>query len=103
MYYFDVYKQLANVKNENKWPCKIGMTEDDPYARIGNQEKTVFPDKPVLALLIHTPDARKCEKAIHSILEFKNKKLVSPGNEWYLTNIDEIISIFQFIDEKNSK
>lgn len=100
VYYFDVYRQLALKQGKTFWPCKIGMTTDNAYSRITDQEKTVFPEMPRLALLVHTDDAHQLEKTIHSILELWGKKLDSPGDEWYLTNDDEIGQIIAFLSTK---
>lgn len=97
VYYFDVYRQLAIKCNKIYWPCKIGMTTDNAYKRILDQERTVFPEIPKLAILIHTNDAHQLEKTIHSILNLWDKKIDSPGNEWYLTNDTEILNIMKFL------
>lgn len=103
VYYFDVYRRLALVNEEKEWSCKIGKTNDSPYFRILNQEKTVFPEEPVLAILIHTNNSTKYECTIHSILDFKGKKMKSPGNEWYMTNIEEILKIVHFMESDNEQ
>ena len=34
VYYYDVYKELAKLKGEKYFPCKIGRTDRDPLQRI---------------------------------------------------------------------
>lgn len=103
VYYFDVYHQLAQKQNKSFWPCKIGMSTDNAYSRIADQEKTVFPEMPRLALLVHTDNALQLEKTIHSILTLWGKKMDSPGDEWYLTNVDEIRQIIEFLSSNLGK
>ena len=81
---------------------KIGETGVDPIQRIAGQISTGTPDKPVLFLEIRTPSRKSLEKAIHSILEHRGRKVVGGGDEWFKTSREEVIAIYQFITKSSS-
>lgn len=95
-YYYSTYKILANKEGKNVWPCKIGKATVDTVSRILSQSTTSLPEYPILALQIKSDDSSGLEKAIHSILDYRKRRLVnSPGKEWFDTNPDEIHEIFE--------
>ena len=99
LYYYDVYKELAQIQGELTWPCKIGRTDRDPIQRIVSQAGTCHPELPHIALLIYCDDSSKLEDALHSILRFQNKWMNnSPGKEWFLTSPDEVKAIYLTIN-----
>ncbi len=98
VYYYNIYKELAKLKNETCFPCKIGRTDREPLQRIMAQSGTCYPEKPHIALLFHCENSYNLEKAFHSILKARNKWLKNaPGIEWFNTNIKEIKEIYNFI------
>ena len=100
VYYYDRYKELANLKGQEIWECKIGRTDVDPISRIVGQSGTCYPELPHIALIIYCDDSSLLEKALHSILKVKNRWLSnSPGKEWFLTSPEEIESIYLSIIE----
>jgi len=76
---------------------KIGLTEIDTVQRIATQISTGTPDKPCLFLEIKTHDCGSLEKAIHATLEYRGLKVPGAGKEWFKTNREEIVSIYQSI------
>lgn len=76
---------------------KIGLTEGDAVQRIAGQISTSTPDKPVLFLEIKTHDCGSLEKAIHATLAYRGRKIEGGGKEWYKTNREEIVSIYQSV------
>ena len=95
VYYYDVYRKLAEAQNANIWECKIGRTERDPIQRVFNQAGTCYPERPRLALIIRCEDSAKLEAAVHGILRYKSRWLEdAPGNEWFLTSPEEIERIY---------
>ncbi len=87
MYYMPTYKELAELKGESVWPCKIGKTGVFAADRIKDQgATTAFAETPVLALVINTNHASMLERVIHSSLSILNLKLNGPGSEWYSTS-----------------
>ena len=91
VYYYDVYKQLAENSGNVEWPCKIGRTDRDPIQRIIGQAGTCYPELPHIALIIYCDDSSALEAALHSILKYQGKWLKNaPGTEWFLTSPQEI-------------
>jgi hypothetical protein len=79
----------------------IGQTDGDTVERIYAQISTSTPDKPLLLLEIKTERPRSLEKAIHAILQRRDRKVAGGGEEWFLTTRDEILAIWRFIDATN--
>ena len=102
-YYFPTYKRLAEVEKKLHYPIKIGFSKDsNPEGRVLSQASTALPENPVIALLIKTDDAAGLEKVIHSSLSFKGKRLnEARGEEWFLTNTEEIANVVNIILETN--
>lgn len=95
LYYYDAYKELAELKSNNIWECKIGRTNNDPIQRVFGQAGTCYPEKPHVALLIHCNDSEVLESALHSILKYKGRWLQqAPGSEWFLTSPYEVENIY---------
>ncbi|MFE4082273.1 GIY-YIG nuclease family protein [Paenarthrobacter sp. YIM B13468] len=101
VYYFPAYKELAELRGNINWPCKVGMTAaGNARIRIADQQGTAMPEKPVLAYLRRTDTPRKLETNIQSILFFRNQQLGdAPGEEWFWTNPEEIRSIANWVHE----
>jgi hypothetical protein len=78
---------------------KVGSTEADTLQRIAAQIGTSTPDKPVLQLEIKTNGCRALERAIHAILEARGQKIGGGGAEWFKVSRDEILAIYQFINQ----
>lgn len=98
VYYFDSYRELATLKGNESWECKIGRTDVDPIGRIIGQAGTSYPELPHIALIIYCDDSSLLEKALHNILKLKNRWLEnSPGKEWYITSPNEIEEIYKSI------
>lgn len=103
VYYYDIYKKYAELKNEKYFPCKIGRTDRDPIQRVLGQCGTCYPEIPHISLIINCEDSIKLESAIHSILKYQNKWMEdAPGSEWFITNPHEIKDIYNNIDSKNN-
>lgn len=99
LYYFPAYKESAVQQRKNIWKCKIGRTSyNNPIYRIQSQGATSMPEKPIIDLYIKTDSALDLENAIHSILTVRKKKDGSSvGKEWFETNSEEVIDIYNFI------
>jgi hypothetical protein len=78
---------------------KIGYTDGDIVERIADQIGTSTPDKPLLSLEIKTNNSRALERALHSILIYRGKKIAGGGDEWFLTNVEEIERLCDLIGE----
>lgn len=95
VYYYDAYCELARVKGEVLWPCKIGRTDCDPIQRIIGQAGTCYPELPHVALIIYCDDSNVLETAFHNIMKVKGRWMAdAPGKEWFMTSPDEIKAIY---------
>lgn len=98
LYYLPLYRQSAEIQNQNVWHCKIGKTDGDPLNRILSQAATALPEKPHIALIFKTDFPSELETAIHSILTIRERKInSSPGSEWFLTSPDEVEELVEMI------
>ena len=101
VYYFDAYGKIAQSKGESAWLCKIGLSDGEAGIRISSQVGTALPEVPILALEIKTDEPSTLESAIHSVLILRGRwSKSSPGSEWFITNPDEVLEIFEFIKNK---
>jgi hypothetical protein len=103
VYYLPLYRQMAEQRNETFWQCKIGRTDGDPLQRILSQASTALPERPNVAIIIRTNNSVELENAIHNILTLRGRKIDnSPGAEWFLTSLEEVLSIYKFIQQDPS-
>lgn len=100
LYYYPAYKELAELKNEKYWRCKIGLTDSiDPVYRIQAQVTTEICEPPVVPFLIRTNNSSGLETSIHTIIENRGRKCVDAlGTEWYFTNPEEIEELVRYIE-----
>ena len=98
LYYYDAYKELAELKGIKTWECKIGRTDVEPIQRILGQAGTCYPEMPHIALIMYCDDSLQLEMALHSILKVQKKNIESaPGKEWFLTSPQEIEEMYSMI------
>jgi hypothetical protein len=96
-FYLPAYRREAEQRGSNRWPIKIGRTTGSLANRLASLA-TAMPESPIVALVIQTHDADLLEKALQNVLSFRGRWLAeAAGSEWYLTNPDEIVRIFEFI------
>lgn len=98
VYYYSAYRDAARQKGEVEWPCKIGRTDRDPLNRVISQAATALPEYPHMAIILWTDAPSKWESLLHNILSIRGKAMSqAPGSEWFMTSIDELIGIINFI------
>ena len=98
VYYYDIYKRYAEMKQEAIWECKIGRSDRDPIQRIIGQAGTSYPELPHIALIFRCTDSALLEAALHSVLKIRQRWLEkAPGKEWFMTSPEEIIEIYKVI------
>ena len=98
VYYYPIYKEMADLKGESIWECKIGKSVVDAYGRVKSQTGTSMPECPHIALVLNTDFENDLEKAIQLILKIRGQCLDSaPGKEWFITNPAEVKAIYAFI------
>ncbi len=76
---------------------KIGMATGDPIARVATQIGTSTPDRPQIVLVVRTPRARAFERALHAILELRDRRVIGGGAEWFLATRDELLDLVRDI------
>jgi hypothetical protein len=98
VYYFPNYKELADLRQEESWQVKVGMTSlSDAKFRITEQQGTVMPEQPVIAYVRRTDKPLRLERLIHSVLFFRGRQLEdSPGSEWFKSSPTEVKSIIDW-------
>ena len=100
VYYYPAYRERAELREEETWPCKIGRSEyANPIHRIREQAGTGMPEKPEIALIIQTNVPEDVEDAIHRLLA---RVPDAPGTEWFLTNPSKVEEIFNIINKSYS-
>lgn len=97
-YYYPTYKDYSILKNEDRFPIKIGKTKSDPKFRVNEQSGTALPEPPFIFLQVKTNDCSNLEKVFHSLLSLlKCKSQNSVGNEWFLSNEENILDLLDKI------
>ena len=96
LYYLDSYRDGAERDNKDIWPCKIGRTTTSIGQRISDLSRTVYPEKPHVALSIQTDDSKMLEGIIHSILIYNGRIIDdATGAEWFSTSPEEVKAIYE--------
>ncbi len=96
LYYFPAYQCLAELLDEEAWPCKIGKTRYDVVNRISSQTRTALPEYPKVGLIIKTDELSLMENTIQNILRLQGKqKQDAPGNEWFITSPSEVERVYE--------
>lgn len=85
-------KELADIKGELSWPCKIGMTDGPVLDRIMEQGvRTAFSKPPRVGIIIKSDFPKTIERALHSALRIANASIRSaPGSEWFETSPEAV-------------
>ncbi|MGH7114589.1 MAG: GIY-YIG nuclease family protein [Stellaceae bacterium] len=78
---------------------KIGSTDVDTVERIAQQINTSTPDKSALLVEIRTNKCRSLERAIQATLETRGRKITGGGAEWFKTTREEVLAIYQFVNQ----
>lgn len=97
LFYYPAYKTAALSSGTDKWLCKVGRTDSSAGLRILGQS-TGMPERPEIGLVYRTNDSRSLESVLHGILTLRNQGSErSPGVEWFITSIEDVLSIIQFV------
>jgi hypothetical protein len=95
-------KRLAELNRAERFPVKIGYSKErDPRRRIANtltQAQTALHSGVELLLVFRTKDAHKIERAVHSILDVRGRRIEGGlGKEWFHSNTDEMQSVITLV------
>jgi hypothetical protein len=100
VYYYNTDRELADLKGQSTWPCKIGNA-GHAVERVLNQARTARHSLPVIALVIRSDDAEELERLIHRL--FKRARLWIDndycGDEWFITNPEQVASCYSAIED----
>jgi hypothetical protein len=90
----------AIKKQGADFPIKIGKTVGDVDARVADQAKgSAMFEQPEVVGSWQVKRIGPTEYAIHNVLKARGKWIeTAPGREWFMTNVDEVASILQFIN-----
>jgi hypothetical protein len=91
------------VKASAAFPIKVGKTVGDVDERINDQAKgSAMFELPVVLGRWQATRIGPTEYAIHNVLKARGKWIeAAPGKEWFLTTMEEIEKIVQFIFSKS--
>ncbi len=99
IYYYPSYRELAEFKDEYKYPCKIGYTGRGAEKRI-KEQVTGMPENATQELVIETDDPHGLEQMIRYLLKRKGMlKQDAPGDEWYLINSEIAKKVAEFCED----
>ncbi|MDE0555833.1 MAG: hypothetical protein OXI24_16570 [Candidatus Poribacteria bacterium] len=103
VYYYPAYRELADFKGEDKYPCKIGHTERGAGTRI-REQVTGMPEHAIEDVIIETDNPRWLEETIRMHLKGKGwHKQDAPGDEWYLINSEIAKQIAELAEDFQKK
>ncbi len=99
VYYYETYKEMAMMKGQKKWKCKIGMSTSSAADRVMSQTGTALPEKPHIGLIIKTTNAKCLESLLHHCMKYHGAYIAeAPGTEWFETSPEEILGIYNNIN-----
>jgi hypothetical protein len=99
LYYLPTYRARAEERGEDRWPCKIGRTEQNPLQRVLSQAATALPEKPFVAVVFRAKYSAALEAAFHSVFTLRGLAVQdAPGTEWFLTSPTEAIALAKVFD-----
>lgn len=104
VYYNPNDKKLALLEGKNRWECKIGFSSTDPIERIRDQGiQTAISREPVVGLIVKTCNGYYTESLLHKRLYQYKILTENGGDEWFLTNPEEVENILvnDIIPESN--
>lgn len=92
LYYYETEKELALLKGQRSWQCKIGRTSGDVDQRVLAQAKTGRSKPPIVAVVIRSDYAAYLEQVIHNSFKMIDRHIDSElgGVEWFDTNPEQL-------------
>ena len=84
------------MEGSESFRCKIGSTED--HKKRFSTSQTDVPENRKIAVIFKTDFPTELERILHSTLKIQGKQLKdTPGREWFLTNPDAVINLYNTI------
>ena len=94
-WYLLAYRELADLRGEDRFPMKVGTTHTEPWKRAKRHIGTA-PEHPIMGFLLKTnrKDAEIVEGWLHSELKLRNRHIPQAfGIEWFMTSPEELRDI----------
>ena len=99
VFYYPAYKELAKLKGQKRWPCKIGKTTGSVYERV-IKHGTHLPERPRIAFVLKITESNLWEQLLHLILKSRLQAIAeAPGREWFNTTPNRILRIMRGLFE----
>lgn len=99
LYYLPTYRSRAEERGEDRWPCKIGRTDQNPLQRVLSQAATALPERPVVFVAFRTKYSAALEAAFHNVFRLRGLAVQdAPGTEWFLTSPQEVVALAKVFD-----
>lgn len=89
-------EELAATRSINVWAIKIGRHNSPKVGNRFAQYRVAIPHNIRLGLVVCCENAAILEKAVHVTLTNRGKKIDQEGNEWYLSNVEEVKEVLRF-------
>ena len=106
-YYYPAYRELAELRGDDRWPIKFGKTEDGDSAAarvFGQTSSTNICERPVFEIEVKCDSADLYEKVIHKMLKNRGLHMKdAPGKEWFMTNPDELKGLIEDFEGRPSQ
>ena len=95
VFYYPCYRELAELKGEKTYRCKIGLTYKGIPRRFSRQYCTDAPERRYIAVRIRTDYPQEVEKYIHSALKAAGRQCTGVyGREWFMTSPEEVLALY---------
>ena len=92
-WYLPIYREPSKLKDEatiTTFPMKVGRTNRTAEDRV-RESIGALPERPIVGFVWRTDDSVSGEKVLHGTLALRGRHLPDAiGNEWYLTNPEEL-------------
>lgn len=96
VYTYPGYEELAKLKKERFYRCKIGMTSVGHERRLSSGNRTEEPEYKKILLLIKTDAPQELEKLLHATLRvLRQQANDAPGKEWFITSAEQIETLYR--------
>ena len=89
-WYLPISRELVELKGDANFAMKVGRTNRTAEDRV-RESIGALPERPIVGFVWRTDDSVSGEKVLHGTLAFRGWHLPDAiGNEWYLTNPEEL-------------
>ena len=104
--FYDLRDYILRDKSKETWACKIGRTKRSVTKRVYELTKqwTIVPRIALIFKFQTLAQTKQMEKMLHNVLKAeerhrKDLKKKGAGREWFDTNPDEVVELFENIQK----